>query len=82
MYKVKAYCWIVSFIFIASFNISGQDQKVADSLAVIYYQGTSNDTEKLELLRNLAFNELKSVRIFGHPVPLEQTMSLQEPIFW
>ncbi len=63
MYKVKAYCWIVSFIFIASFNISGQDQKVADSLAVIYYQGTSNDTEKLELLRNLAFNEVKDLNL-------------------
>lgn len=35
----------------------GQDQKVADSLVRIYEQDILKDTLKLELLRNLAFNE-------------------------
>jgi class 3 adenylate cyclase len=40
-------------------NLSGQDQKIADSLIRIYQENTLNDTARLELLRNLAFNEMK-----------------------
>lgn len=39
-----------------------QDQKIADSLAKIYQQDTLQDTLKLELLRNLAFNEVKDLQ--------------------
>lgn len=41
------------------FNIFAQDQKLADSLALIYAQENFSDEEKLELLRNLSFNEMR-----------------------
>lgn len=44
-------------------NVSGQNQKVADSLAEIYKKGTLRDTAKLELLRNLAFNEVHDLKL-------------------
>lgn len=44
------------FCFIVKHSL-GQDQKVADSLSIIYEQDILKDTLKLELLRNLAFNE-------------------------
>lgn len=43
--------------------ISAQDQKIADSLAVIYHQQSWPDTAKLELLRNLAFNESRNLTL-------------------
>lgn len=45
-------------------NISGvfaQEQKIADSLALIYHQTTLTDTAKLELLRNLSFHEMRDL---------------------
>jgi len=39
-----------------------QDQKVADSLLKIYQQGILTDTEKLDLLQNLSFNEMKDLQ--------------------
>jgi tetratricopeptide (TPR) repeat protein len=39
-------------------GILAQDQRVADSLGRIYKKGRLTGNEKLELLRNLAFNEL------------------------
>jgi class 3 adenylate cyclase/Tfp pilus assembly protein PilF len=41
--------------------ISAQDQKVADSLARIYRDNTIADTARLELLRNLAYNEMRDL---------------------
>lgn len=43
--------------------ISAQDQKIADSLAIIYRQQSLPDTAKLELLRNLAFNESRNLTL-------------------
>lgn len=45
------FCFNILFIY-------GQDQRVADSLVKIYDQNIVGGIEKLELLRNLAFNEL------------------------
>ncbi|MBT1689793.1 tetratricopeptide repeat-containing sensor histidine kinase [Dawidia soli] len=45
---------------------SGQSQKVADSLAEIYKKGTLHDTARLELLRNLAFNEVNDLKLALH----------------
>lgn len=39
-----------------------QDQKIADSLAIVYEQNNLDDTLKLVLLRNLAFNEVKNLQ--------------------
>lgn len=38
-----------------------QEQKIADSLTIIYQQGTLKDTAKLALLLNLSFNEVKDL---------------------
>ncbi len=40
-----------------------QDQKIADSLERIYEQNTLKDTAKLELLRNLSFNEMRNLNL-------------------
>lgn len=50
------FCWMTSFA-------SAQDQMIADSLARIYRQGGLPDTVKLELLRNLSFNEVKDLNL-------------------
>ena len=57
--KRKAYYLIIGFSYFLVQNIFGQDQKVADSLAKIYQENSFKDTAKLELLRNLAYNEMK-----------------------
>jgi class 3 adenylate cyclase len=43
--------------------VSGQDQKLADSLARIYQNGNLQDTAKMELLRNLSFNEVRDLNL-------------------
>jgi two-component system, NtrC family, sensor kinase len=43
-----------------------QDQKVADSLEVIYGKGILSDTEKLDILRQLSFNEVKDLNLSLH----------------
>ena len=53
----KAYYLLIGFFYFLTQTSFGQDQKVADSLAVIYKNNKLEDTAKLELLRNLAFNE-------------------------
>lgn len=53
--KRKAY-FLIGFFFFSS-SLVAQEQKIADSLAIIYKVNTLSDTAKLELLRNLAFNE-------------------------
>ncbi|WP_231955399.1 adenylate/guanylate cyclase domain-containing protein [Aquiflexum balticum] len=55
------------FLFLAFFWLSidlafSQDQKVADSLAKIYQQGLLTDSEKLGLLEDLSFNEMKDLQ--------------------
>ena len=60
--KAKAYCFLIGFLCIIQ-TIAGQDQKVADSLAVIYKKDNLADTAKLELLRSLSFNELNDLKL-------------------
>ena len=47
------------FLIIPVAQAVGQDQRVADSLALIYKSGNVTDSARLELLRNLAFNEIR-----------------------
>src|SRR3970040_411083 len=59
------YCFKVSiamvFLFFLNTTASAQEQKVADSLVKIYNSNNfMNNSEKLELLRNLSFNEVNS----------------------
>jgi class 3 adenylate cyclase len=44
-------------------SISAQDQKLADSLAVIYRENNLSNEERLELLRNLSFNEMRDLSL-------------------
>ena len=59
----KAYYFIIGFLFLIINPVSAQDQKVADSLAKIYKEDIADDTAKLELLRNLSFNEVKNLKL-------------------
>ena len=61
--KRKAYLFLISFLFLTLIDATGQDQKIADSLARIFQLDTAGDTGKLELLRNLAFNESKDLQL-------------------
>jgi class 3 adenylate cyclase len=42
---------------------NAQNQKVADSLKLIYKQNNVSGVEKLELLRNLSFNEIHDIKL-------------------
>lgn len=60
----KALFFLLTGIFSVFFqNISAQDQKLADSLAIIYLQENLPDSAKLELLRNLSFNEMRDLSL-------------------
>ncbi|MBZ5855516.1 adenylate/guanylate cyclase domain-containing protein [Flavihumibacter profundi] len=59
----KAYYFLIGFLILTITAVSGQDQKVADSLAIIYQQDTLKDTAKLALLRDLSFNEIKDLNL-------------------
>ncbi len=61
--KRKAYYFLISFFCFAYHTAAGQDQRVADSLYKIYKQNKLDDTAKLELLRNLSFNEVKNRKL-------------------
>lgn len=61
--RIKAYYLLISFFYFFLSAASGQDQKVADSLSYIYKEDTSNSAAKLELLRNLSFNEVNDLRL-------------------
>lgn len=61
--KRKAYYLLVSFFYIFCHPTSGQDQKVADSLAKIYKADTARGVAKMELLRKLAFNEARDLKL-------------------
>jgi len=49
---------LMGFLFLNLHYALGQDQRVADSLARIYQQDILEGEEKLDLLKDLAFNEL------------------------
>lgn len=61
-FKRKAYYFLIGFFFIV-LNVSGQDQKVADSLKRIYKQNILEDSAKLELLLNISFNEVNDLNL-------------------
>lgn len=60
-FKRKAYCIFISFLFFMVHPMAAQDQKVADSLKKVYHKGIGKGSDKLELLSNLSFNEVKDL---------------------
>lgn len=58
--KISLLC---SFLLLLSTMIMAQEQKIADSLKVIYKKGNLNKMDKLELLRNLSFNEINDLNL-------------------
>ena len=61
--KYKAYYLLIGFFFLFAQNSFAQDQAVADSLSLIYASGNVTGEEKLELLRNLAFNAASDLEL-------------------
>ena len=59
----KAYYLLIGFFYCISHLLSGQDQRIADSLSKVYQNDQLEGLEKLELLRNLAFNELSDLEL-------------------
>ena len=62
-FKGKAYYFMIGFLFFIITAVPGQDQKVADSLQRIYKEDSLEGAAKLELLRNLAFNEIRDIKL-------------------
>jgi two-component system NtrC family sensor kinase len=54
---------LVGLLFIVTFKVFAQEQKVADSLTKIYHEGKLPDTAKLEILRQLSFNEVRNLHL-------------------
>ncbi len=61
--KAKYYFLLISFLWLIFPMAYGQNQKVADSLTIIYDRGMLSDEERLELLNKLSFNELKDLNL-------------------
>ncbi|MFC4722189.1 adenylate/guanylate cyclase domain-containing protein [Geojedonia litorea] len=61
--KRKAYYFLIGFFYFSFFYCLGQDQRIADSLAKTYQENDLQGQAKMELLKNLAFNELKDQQL-------------------
>jgi signal transduction histidine kinase len=61
--KGKSCFLLISFLCLIFPAVYSQDQKVADSLTIIYNEGMLNDSDRLELLRQLSFNEIKDLNL-------------------
>lgn len=57
----KYFTYASIFLFFLHLSVFSQNQKVADSLVKIYQKGNLRNSEKLELLRNLSFNEVNNL---------------------
>ncbi len=58
MFFIRKACYfLIGFFYFIAKTTSAQDQRIADSLAKIYHADTLHGEAKLELLRNLSFNE-------------------------
>lgn len=59
---MRVYFLLISFLYLIVQTASGQDQKIADSLFLIYTEDSLTGTNKLELLKNLSFYEINDHR--------------------
>ncbi len=62
-FQKKLCLFLMGFIFISPHIVSGQDQKIADSLEKVYRQNNLSDTAKLKLLTDLCFNEVHDLTL-------------------
>ncbi|WP_264564581.1 adenylate/guanylate cyclase domain-containing protein [Flavobacterium sp. N3904] len=53
----------LGMLFFQQFTVYTQNQKIADSLVKIYKEKKLNSSDKMELLRNLAFNETNNAEL-------------------
>jgi adenylate cyclase len=60
--KEKACYLLIGFFCVIQYACS-QDQKVADSLVRIYQEDKLKDTARMELLRQLSFNEMRDLKL-------------------
>ncbi len=61
--KEKACFLLIGFFSFIIHPVLCQDQKLADSLTIIYKEGNLNDTAKMELLWQLSFNETRELKL-------------------
>jgi len=76
-FEQKAYFLLIGFLFLISYYVAGQDQKIADSLKIIYQQDILEDSAKFELLTDLAFNEVSDLKLALQYA--EELISLSKP---
>jgi len=62
MLKKKIWCLLIAFCWFIVSGAFGQEQRVADSLVLIYQQDTLKDTARLRLLLDLSFNEVRDFK--------------------
>jgi signal transduction histidine kinase len=58
----KIFSLLFSIFWIIMPGVFAQEQKIADSLFLIYQQNTLTDTAKLELLKDLSFHETRDLK--------------------
>jgi two-component system, NtrC family, sensor kinase len=58
----KKYFLLFGCLYLTIFSVIAQEQRIADSLSIIYKQSKLTDTAQLELLKNLSFNEIRDLR--------------------
>jgi class 3 adenylate cyclase len=63
LFKRDACYFLMGFFYLIGAGVSAQDQRIADSLVKIYRADTLKEKAKLELLRNLSFNEVNDLRL-------------------
>ena len=62
-FKIKAYYILIGFYYFIGHSTNAQDQGVADSLYEIYLTDTLRGEAKMELLKNLSFNQLNDYNL-------------------
>lgn len=62
LYKAfKKVCRLTGFFVVLYLQSNAQDQRIADSLTIIYNEGSLADTAKLKVLASLAFHEARNL---------------------
>lgn len=83
--KPNFFFFKMGYFFIIAYSVSAQDQRVADSLVNIYNENTFRGLEKLELLRNLSFNESsdleKAIRYADELIALSKELNNDEYLY-
>jgi adenylate cyclase len=62
-YNKMVHNFLMGILCLFTIPSAAQDQRIADSLAIIYQKDIINDKAKLELLRELSFNELNNYQL-------------------